>query len=224
MTEILIDYREKPLILELEKRAVPISIKPLALADIILQGQDYYTTPVSIAIERKTQTDFLNSIIDKRITTQLIAIKQNFPIYLLIIEGQENLYSLRDFHPNSIRGMLSSIALDLQIPIIQTKSIADTAAFIEVIHKRLEKPKKPISLLTKRKPFTLKEQQEYLIESLPGIGPLIAKSLLTNFKNVRAIINASPEELKKINKIGKKKAAEISSLLQADYQKDLQDH
>ena len=217
MTEVLIDYREKPLILELEKRAVPISIKPLALADIILQGQDYYTTPVSIAIERKTQTDFLNSIIDKRITTQLIAIKQNFPIYLLIIEGQENLYSLRDFHPNSIRGMLSSIALDLQIPIIQTKSIADTAAFIEVIHKRLEKPKKPISLLTKRKPFTLKEQQEYLIESLPGIGALLSKSLLQKFSSPVNILNSAESQLKETSGIGKKKAKAIRQVLDSPY-------
>ena len=39
-----------------------------------------------LAIERKTGHDFLNSIIDKRILNQLITLKENFPLQLLIIE------------------------------------------------------------------------------------------------------------------------------------------
>lgn len=218
MTEILIDHREKQLILELEKRNIPIRVKQLALADIIITGTDYNGNQLSIAIERKTQTDFLNSIIDKRIITQLIEIKQNFQLPLLIIEGQENFYRLRNFHPNSIRGMLLSIALDLQIPMIQTRSIADTAALIETLIKRLEKPKKPISLLSKRKPFTLKEQQEFLIESLPGIGPSTSKNLLQHFKSISSIILASEKQLQEVQGVGKLRAKEIRNLLNAEYQ------
>lgn len=218
MTEILIDYREKQLILELEKRNLPIKIKQLALADIIVTGTDYNKEQISIAIERKTQTDFLNSIIDKRIISQLAEIKQHFSLPLLIIEGPDNLYKLRNFHPNAIRGMLLSIALDLQIPIIQTRSLSDTAALLETLTKRLEKPRKPISLLSKRKPFTLKEQQEYLIESLPGIGPLTAHSLLQHFKSISSIINASEKDLQKVDGVGKIRAKEIKKLIDADYQ------
>ena len=64
---------------------------------------------------------------------------------LLIIEGSENIYSLRNFHPNSIRGMLASIAIDFQIPILFTRNIKDTAALLTIIVQRLEKPIKNIS-------------------------------------------------------------------------------
>lgn len=218
MVEIIIDHREdKNLIKNLLKKKIDIKIKQLISADIIIYGKDYLGNDVSVGIERKTQLDFLNSIIDKRIITQLIGLKENFNMQLLIIEGQENIYRLRNFHPNSIRGMLSSILLDLQIPIIETKSINDTIAFLETIISRLEKPRKNISLLKKRKPLTLKEQQEYLVESLPGVGPSLSKALLKNFGSIKDIINASPERLKEVEKIGKKKAEEIKKITDSKY-------
>lgn len=217
MIEILLDHREKQLILECEKRSLNIRVKQLALADIIITGMDYNKNQVSIAIERKTQTDFLNSIIDKRIISQLAEIKQHFPLPLVIIEGPDNLYRLRNFHPNAIRGMLLSITLDLQIPIIQTRSLADTAALLETLTKRLEKPRKPLSLISKRKPFSIKEHQEYLVESLPGIGPSTARNLLQHFKSIASIILASEKALQEVEGVGKIRAKEIKKLIDAEY-------
>ncbi len=168
-------------------------------------------------MKKKTQTDFLNSIIDKRIITQLIRLKENFDIPLLVIEGSENMYEMRNFHPNAIRGMMASIAIDFQIPIIFTKNKRDTASLIKIITTRLERPIKNISLLTKKKPLTTKEQQEYIISSLPGVGSTLAKSLLKKFKSVEKIINAKREDLMLIDKIGKKKAETIKELLKANY-------
>src|SRR3989344_6672628 len=161
MARIIVDYREdKNIVKELYKHNVDTEIKSLVYADFIMQIKDVNDNVKDLGIERKTLNDFLNSIIDKRILTQLIALKENFPLQLLILEGEENIYAIRNFHPNSIRGMLSSIAIDYQIPIIYTKNYRDTAAYLALISKRLEKPKRHISLLSKRKPLTLKEQHE----------------------------------------------------------------
>ena len=195
-----------------------VQVKQLITADFIIQGKDPDGNEVSIGIERKTTSDFLNSIIDKRIIQQLIYLKENFTIPLLILEGTQNIYEIRNFHPNAIRGMLASITGDFQIRIISTRNFRDTAAFINTIMKRLEKPKKLFPLLKKRKPLTLKEQQELIIESFPSIGPTLAKSLLTYFKSVKKIINASSEKLQKVEKIGKKKAEEIKKITDSEYQ------
>ena len=217
MTKIIIDHREdKSLIKELAKKH-DIEIKQLITADYIIQGKDPEGNNLLIGIERKTNQDFLNSIIDKRIIQQLIYLKDNFTIPLLIIEGTENLYEIRNFHPNSIRGMLSSIAIDYQIPILHTRNQRDTAAFITTIATRLEKPKKLFPLLKKRKPLTLKEQQELIIESFPGIGPNLAKNLLKKFRSVKKIINASEASLQKVEKIGKKKSQEIKKVIGEEY-------
>lgn len=217
--KVIVDHRERSsgILKELYKRELEVEVKELKIADYVLQSRNGNGKLQSIGIERKTQDDFLNSIIDKRLVEQLLILKENFDVPILIIEGEENIYEIRNFHPNAIRGMLASIAVDFQIPTIFTKSVGDTAGLIAVIAKRMEKTKKLPSLLSKRKPLTIKEHQEYIIESLPGIGPTLARSLLKKFKTIENIINAPEEELKKIDKLGPKKISAIKKVLQKKY-------
>src|SRR3989344_2626517 len=113
MTKVIVDHREtKNIIKELIKHKLDVEVKQLNIADFVLQTSDINNKEKTIGIERKTKQDFLNSIIDKRIINQLIILKENFKLPLLIIEGDENIYALSNIHPNAIRGMLSSIAID----------------------------------------------------------------------------------------------------------------
>ncbi|MBS3155134.1 hypothetical protein J4404_01405 [Candidatus Woesearchaeota archaeon] len=205
---LIVDHREREIIKELYRRKISFEIKQLITADFIIGY---------VGIERKTQQDFLNSIIDGRLISQLIELKENVDVPLLIIEGEENIYSLRNMHPNAIRGMLASIAIDYNIPVIYTRNANDTCSLIESIIKRFEKGKIRIPLLKKRKPLTLKERQELIIESFPGIGPTLAKSLLQEFKSVKKIINTNEEKLQKIDKLGPKKASEIKKVIEEEY-------
>jgi len=221
MVKIIIDHRERSsgIIKELAKNN-EIEIKQLQTADFIIEGITQEGNTQIIGIERKTQEDFLNSIIDKRIITQLNILRENFKYPLLIIEGIGNLYNIRNFHPNSIRGMLASIAIDFQIPILYTRNYRDTASLITIMAKRLEKPRRLSSLLKKRKPLTIKEQQELIISSFPGIGPETSKLLLRNFKSIKNIINSEDKELKKVDNIGSKKASKIFEIITKEYQED----
>ena len=219
MPKVIVDYRESNsgIIKELVKKDIEVEKQQLITADFVIQTKDLNNEIQTVGVERKKQNDFINSIIDKRIINQLINLKENFTVPLLIIEGSENIYEMRKFHPNAIRGMLVSIAVDYQIPIIHTRNYRDTAALLAVIAKRLEKPKKLISLLKKRKPLSLIEHQELILESLPGVGPKIAKSLLERFKTVKNVINANEKDLQLVEKIGKKKSAEIKRVLEVKY-------
>ncbi len=219
MPKVIIDHRERSsgIIKELAKKGLDIEVKNLVTADFIISSTNHENNEILVGIEKKTQNDFLNSIIDKRIISQLILLKENFQIPLLIIEGSDNIYTLRNFHPNSIRGMLASIAIDFQIPMLHTKNFRDTASLISIIAKRLENPRRNINLLKKRKPLSIKEQQELIIETLPGIGSTLSKSLLKKFKTVKKIINAKHKQLEKVEKIGKIKASQIRKVLDEKY-------
>ncbi|MBS3152706.1 hypothetical protein J4230_04825 [Candidatus Woesearchaeota archaeon] len=218
MPRIIVDHREnKKLIKELIKEGMDVDIKQLDIADFILQTKNLNNQIQNVGIERKTINDLLNSIIDKRLINQLIILKENFDNPLLIIEGDENIYSIRDFHPNSIRGVIATVAIDFQIPIIYTKNERDSAKYISLIAKRLEKARKPISLTPKRKPLTVQEKQLFLVESFPGIGPILAKSMLKEFKSIKNIINAEEQELQKIDKIGKIKSKELKNLFEEEF-------
>ena len=67
------------------------------------------------------------------------------------------------------------------------------------------------------KPASLKELQEYIISALPGIGPILSKPLLKEFKSVRNVMNASVEELQNVEKIGPKKAEDIKNVVNSEY-------
>jgi ERCC4-related helicase len=212
--KVLVDVREKGSILskKLVESGMDVKVQTLAIADIIVSDK--------IGIERKTVPDFVNSIIDKRIFTQLKDLKNNFENPLIILEGEEDLYSVRNIHPNAIRGMLATIVSSFKIPILRTKDTLDTIELIRAIAKREQsQEEKDISIRIKT-PMTTKEQQEFIIGSLPLIGPSLAKALLRKFKTVKNIMNAPKKELEKVEKIGPKKAKEIQSILEEIYPED----
>jgi ERCC4-related helicase len=187
-----------------------VSMKNMEVGDFILSQQ--------VGVERKEVKDFVDSIIDKRILGQLQSLKKTFEKSLLIIEGEEDIYSVRKVHPNAIRGMLSWIAVDLRIPILYTKNHRETAQLLMTIAKReQEDNEKVFGIRGEKKPLSDRELQEFIIVGLPGIGPSLAKSMLNKFETIENIIKASQEELTKIDKIGIKKASEIKRIIKEKY-------
>ena len=70
---------------------------------------------------------------------------------------------------------------------------------------------------TSKKPLTLKEQQEYIVSALPNVGPSAAKELLKHMKTIKNIVNASEDELKKVNKVGNKIAKNVKDVVEKEY-------
>jgi len=207
-TKILADYRERNslLISELIHLGLKIEFKNLKVADYLVND---------IAIERKTVSDFISSMINKRLLKQLEELKQ-YKHNLLIIEGidEQDLYNDENHlgvNSNAIRGFLLSILIKHKIPIIFTKNYQDSAKFILILSKR--KPRE-LSLNVSKKSLDRKERLQFILEGFPGIGPKSAKKLLENFKTIKNIANASEKELKEV--IGKK-AGILKELINIGY-------
>ena len=181
---IIIDYRERNSLIpsELIGLGLEIEFKNLKVSDYLLKG---------VAIERKTVSDFISSMINRRLLRQLEELGQ-YNDRLLIIEGidEQELYTdgnENGMHPNSVRGFLLSILLRYKTPIIFTKNYKDTALFLSVLARRKSKE---FPLNVKKKTLNKKEQLQFIIEGFPGIGPKTAKKLLKKFKTIKNIINA----------------------------------
>lgn len=187
---------------------VNVRIKSMAAGD--------YQISDDIAIERKTAKDFIDSIVDKRLYKQAKSMKEEFKKPILILEG-DDIYS-GFLSPDAIRGSIASIAIDFGISIIPTRNPEDTAAMIKRIAIREQNQNNnPIQIRTERKPTELWEQQLFIIESLPNVGPVTAKKLLEKFSTVQAVIDASISELKEIDGIGSKTAENIRKVLDSKY-------
>ena len=213
MVNFIVDHREdKKILRELAKEGIDYERKQLGVADFLIQSKSS-GEEITVAIERKTLQDFVNSIIDKRLLVQLAELRQKYTVAVLIVEGEENIYRLRNIHPNAIRGMFVTIAIDFQIPIVRTLNPRDTIMVLKNISERLTRSRKPLTVYTKRKPLTLEEQRMYVLESLPGVGSVLAKNLLEGFGSVGKVLNASEGELQKVEKLGPKKASNIRKVL-----------
>ena len=208
--EIIADYREKNSLVpaNLIKLGFEIKFQELKVGDFIVKDT---------IIERKTISDFISSMINRRLIKQLEELQQ-YPLRLLIIEGLEEkeLYSDSQensgINPNAIRGFLLSILLKYQTPIIYTKNSEDTARFISVLYKK--KSGGEISLNATKKSLSKKERIQFILESFPGVGPKTSKKLLSHFKNLKNIFNSKKEDLKKI--LGKKTDLFMQLLEEAD--------
>ena len=209
--KIVADYREKNslVIAELASLGIETENKELKVADYIVNN---------VAIERKTISDFINSMKSRRLVNQLEDLQQ-YKDRLLIIEGidEQELYS-DDFsgekigmHPNSIRGFLLSILLKYKVPIIFTKNYEDTAKFLSVLSR---KKQSEIPLNAKKKSMNKKEQLQFILEGFPGIGPKTARKLLKEFKTIKGTINSDFDNLKKI--LGKK-AETVKKIIEQEY-------
>jgi len=211
-TPILADFREKgsDVLKELYKQDVVLTLERLQSADYVLSGR--------VGVELKTVGDFVTSIIDGRLLEQVKELKKNFDKPLVVIEGEEDIYSVRKVHPNSIRGMLATITIGFGIPVIQTKNAAETASLFYFMAKReQELHKQGISMHGDRKPKTYKELQEFIVSAFPGIGINLAKPILTHFGSIKKFFNASEEDLKKVPLIGDAKAKAIKDLIDKEY-------
>ena len=220
----LLDYSGEKLQIYVDRREIRSGVARAlesAGTDVILATLEVgdYIVSDRVAIERKTDMDFLDSIIDKdrNIFGQLSDLARTYDRPVLIIEG-DNLYATRQIHPNAIRGVLASIATDFGIPIISTRDAEDTAALIQVIAKREQVDEKRTPSLHGRKTaMTLSEQQEYIVSSISNIGPVAARKLLQHFGSVESVMRAGPDELMEVESIGPKTAQRIREVVGSVY-------
>jgi len=208
--KVIADYREKGsnVLKELLDRT-DLKLEKLSVGDFLLSAR--------VAVEYKTVQDFVDSIIDGRLLSQLKELKK-YERPLIIVEGIEDIYSMRKIHPNSIRGMIATITVSYGIPLIQTKNSKDTAEYLISIAKREQAEEKNDIQHHYKKPETLKEQQEYFISALPNIGMGGAVPLLKHFKSVKNIVNASEDDLKKVDLIGPKKSKSLKEIFDKDWE------
>jgi len=198
-------------IIHILKKFCDVREKQLAVGDYLPGGD--------VCVERKSSSDFVQSIIDQRLFKQLDAMKHSYTKPVLIVEGPNVLDCRQNVHPNALRGALSSIALDYTIPIIWTETQMDTAHQILAIAKR-EQAKKgsTISIRPRKKARSIEEMQEFLVCGIPKISTQKAQALLKHFKTPENIFTATEAELGEAEGIGKELARQIRSLLTREYE------
>ncbi len=192
--------------------ALGCQLKPLRL-----EVSDFVLSP-RVAVERKTASDLESSVMDGRLFDQVKNLLESVERPFLCIIG-------RDFPrlgEKAMRGVVISLVIDYGLPVLFFDNEKEVAVFLHHVAEREQlKEHKEQKLRFGHKGFTFAQKQQFIVESLPMIGPSAAKKLLEYFQSVEKVFTASEKELQEVELIGKEKAKEIRNVLETKYKNEL---
>ena len=175
-----------------------------------------YACSERVGVERKTAADFEASIVDGRLFVQAKELNRNFPSPLICIVGS----GFERLNPKAVEGAKISLAVDYKIPLFFFDSEEEFADFLYAVAFREQfVERKEMRLNLEKRTFELAEQQQFIVESLPLIGPVQAKRLLEHFGSVGKVFSASEEELQEVEGIGEMRAKKIREVVDATFEK-----
>ncbi len=188
-----------------------VRAEQLGVADYVLSDR--------VAIERKSVADFITSVADQRMFEQLERLAKSYEKPLLLLEGSQEALFGNGLHPNSVRGALSSITVDMGVPMIWTRNPKETAAQLYWIARREQlELKRTIQIRSFSMDAPLHKHQEFLVSGLPFVNSVMGRRLLEKFRSPRRLFSASEDELKSVEGIGEVKARKIRQLLDSAYE------
>ncbi|MFW5996600.1 MAG: ERCC4 domain-containing protein [Lentisphaeria bacterium] len=169
-----------------------------------------YRVSEGLVFERKTLSDFIQSIKDGRLFRQaerLASIPDHRGV--LILEGTTASLSKTRMSREAIQGALISLTLTFNIPVLRAFNGEESAKLILTAVRQTKRKSENYIPRSSSRIRGKKAAQIYLLQGLPGIGRQKASDLLHHFQTFNGVINADLEELQQVKGIGKETAEKI---------------
>jgi Fanconi anemia group M protein len=213
--EVVADQREldSAIARDLSRRdAIDVRLETLEVGDYVCSDR--------VVVERKSVSDFLDTLVggDRSMFEQAGEMASHYARPVVIVEGEGDLYEERNVHPNAIRGALASLAIDFDASVLRTDGEDDTADMLAVLAEReQDESDREVSVHGEKSTKTLPEQQEYVVASIAEVGPVTARSLLSEFRTVEAVMTATTEDLMEAEGVGGVTAERMREVIGSEY-------
>ncbi len=209
--QITIDDRERnPVILKSLREAenTNVKIERLKTGDYLLNN---------LVVERKTFTDFVQSIKDGRLFKQSIHLLSMDFHSMIIIEGTSRDVYRTKMKREAIQGALITLELIFKIPVLKSVSPEETAKIMLYAANQVYRHERQFRLNYKHKKIRKynrkHNKQIQILLGIPLIGPVKAEKLLKEFGSVSKIFKAFPDQLEKVEGIGRIQAKQIYKIV-----------
>lgn len=166
-----------------------------------------------VLFERKTAIDFGQSLIDGRLFSQALRLRQSRLSSVMILEGQQADWKKTGIRREALQGALITLTIMIGVPVLHSAHAEESAKLMlqtarqadRVIQGGLSRPG--------YRPKGKRKRQIFILQGLPGIGPQRADRLLEAFGSIEEIIKADVDELSSVKGIGRSTAEEIRNVV-----------
>ena len=197
---------------ELSKLNVRVYFSTLPVADYVLNPE--------LAVERKTVRDLVSSVYDSRLFYQAAKLSAAYAKPFLLVEGDSKEVETLTKNLKSFYGAIANVSLAYGLRVLYTANPRETAvAIAELLAHASARPLARIPAEVPPKSKNVRQQQLYLVSSLPGVGRKLADKLLSKYGTPRKVMGLTAGELAMTAGIGWKKAERIKETLDATFTK-----
>ena len=208
---ILVAPTEPPEMYEaLERRGlVPLrdSLPEQLGADYVVEGQIGF-----VCVQRKAMPDLVASAGDGRLQRETSLLRDQ-AAGLLLIEGWVESAVIAMQHGGgwdhlAIRSLILSVACQEGLIPLQSRDMQDSANWLEAVNRWATKPAHRTLLTRPRPPRSARkgdaerDQQEWLLQGFPGIGPGLAAAIVDCFGCVPLAWTCTVEQLAGVPRMG----------------------
>lgn len=213
---IVVDSRETNSgnITSLKRRKCKVEVKQLPYGDYIIGD---------MVIERKAGDDFIQSIQNKRLWSQVQNLTQaKIPILAVITDNiwKQMYFTRSNYIHKGYYSSLISLLTSYGIMVITFESEDDFLRFLKAAWKKLNKEKsascRPAPMI--RKATTMGERQENSLCAADKISVKTSIDILKHFGSLVKVANASAEDFIKIDGIGKAIAQNVYDMFHEKYE------
>ena len=218
ITHVIIDSKEQSFVKKsqvfFDKKGIENEVKALSDGDLKL----LLSNDEEFIIERKRYDDFVASYINNHLQDQAIRMNNNYPYYCCIIHGDMNdIYkaanynpALKRINPGSVNKMYETLELVYKLPCFFVKNEAQYFNKVMSLSNRIIKADNINLVKTNAKINDYPELSILMVAG--GIGEKTARVLLSKFGSPQNVLNASCDDLAKINGVGNATINEIKKL------------
>ncbi len=164
-------------------------------------------------IERKTGTDFRQSIVTNRLFNQCRKLRQRSEPSFLLIEGRPS-QNAGEMNREAIRGARLAVSVFWCLPILSAVDAKDTANLLRRLARQNRRGAKYVNQRPHQVGRNLTSRRLHVLQGLPGIGIEKAKRLLNHFGSVRRVLTATRKELMQVHGLGEKTTNMICRVLE----------
>lgn len=178
----------------------------------------------NVPIERKTVSDYIGSLVDGSLDTQLYNLSHNAPIsYLLVVGSISEELMYRKLRQDAYYSSLASASVKRSptgkhgvVITTPVESPFGAALYLKGLHIHItsEEPRLPKMPRVKWKD---EDKQLHILAAFPNIGEKRAKALLSQFGSLYTLAGTPVEMLCMVDGVGKKTAQMIRELFHLRY-------